>query len=246
MKDTRHWVGTWTATPAPSESGLGFANHTLRMMPRVSIGGDSLRIRVSNAYGAGKLNIGAAYVGIRDKGSAIMPGSDRKLTFCGADSATIAAGALAISDTVRLDVTPLADLAVTLYLPDEIPDVELKRAVLDELEEHDRDRDDAAHGDRVHHRSTGGIDPAEISQHGGKRITQAPRGRFAAAATRSAGIRSDRGARPWRPGRCRRRGRPRRRTRTPARRPRWARRTPANWGSTWPRSRPPRCPSRSR
>ena len=61
MSDDGHWVGTWTAAPAPSESGLGFANHTVRMMPRVSIGGDTLRVRVSNAYGAGKLNIGAAY-----------------------------------------------------------------------------------------------------------------------------------------------------------------------------------------
>jgi hypothetical protein len=78
MNDNRHWVGTWTATPAPSESGLSFANHTLRMMARVSIGGDTLRIRVSNAYGAGKLNIGAAYVGIRDQGPAIVPGSARK------------------------------------------------------------------------------------------------------------------------------------------------------------------------
>ncbi len=121
MSNNRHWVGTWTAAPAPSESGLGFANHTLRMMPRVSIGGDTLRIRVSNAYGAGKLNIGAAYVGIRDKGAGIVPGSQRKLTFCRADSTTIAAGALAISDNVRLEVKPLADLAVSLYLPDEIP-----------------------------------------------------------------------------------------------------------------------------
>lgn len=121
MNDNRRWVGTWTAAPAPSESGLGFANHTLRMMPRVSIGGDTLRVRVSNAYGTGKLNIGAAYVGIRDKGSAIVPGSARKLTFCGADSTTVAVGAQAISDSVRLDVKPLADVAVTLYLPDEIP-----------------------------------------------------------------------------------------------------------------------------
>ena len=38
MKDTTHWVGTWTAAPAPAE-GVAFSNHTLRMTPRVSIGG---------------------------------------------------------------------------------------------------------------------------------------------------------------------------------------------------------------
>src|SRR6266705_64351 len=121
MGTDRHWVGTWTTSPAPSEAGLGFNNHTLRMNPRVSIGGDTLRIRVSNAYGNGKLAIGAAYVGIRDKGPAIVPGSERQLTFGGSGTATVAAGALVISDSVTLDVPPLADLAVTLYLPGEIP-----------------------------------------------------------------------------------------------------------------------------
>ena len=120
MNNNRQWVGTWTTSPAPSEAGVGFNNHTLRMHPRVSIGGDTLRVRVSNAYGNGKLEIGAATVGIRDQGPAIVPGTERKLTFCGAGSTTIAAGALVISDSVKLEVKPLTDLAITLYLPGEI------------------------------------------------------------------------------------------------------------------------------
>jgi lysophospholipase L1-like esterase len=121
MDDKRHWVGTWSASPAPSEAGVGFNNHTLRMHPRVSIGADTLRVRVSNAYGTRNLEIGAAYVAIRDKGPAVVPGTERELTFCGSKSATIAAGALLVSDSVKLDVKPLADLAVSLYLPGEIP-----------------------------------------------------------------------------------------------------------------------------
>ena len=121
MDTTRHWVGTWATTPAPSEAGVGLNNHTVRMHPRVSIGGDTIRVRVSNAYGHGKLVIGAAYIGLRDKGPAIVPGSERQLTFGGAGAATVAAGALVLSDAVTLDVPPLADLAVTLYLPGEIP-----------------------------------------------------------------------------------------------------------------------------
>jgi len=121
MNSNRHWVGTWAASPAPSEVGVGFNNITLRMNPRISLGGDTLRVRVSNAYGAGKLAIGAAYVGIRDKGPAVVPGSERRLTFGWSGSATVAAGALLVSDSIKLDVKPLADLAVTLYLPGEIP-----------------------------------------------------------------------------------------------------------------------------
>ena len=120
MENDRHWVGTWAATPAPSEVGVGFNNHTLRMNPRVSIGGDTLRVRISNAYGTRKLEIGAAYIGIRDSGPAVVPGSQRKLTFNGSGSATIPAGALVVSDSVKLDVKPLADLAVSIHLPGEV------------------------------------------------------------------------------------------------------------------------------
>jgi lysophospholipase L1-like esterase len=121
MDTTRHWVGTWATTPAPSEAGVGLNNHTVRMHPRVSLGGDTIRVRVSNAYGHGKLVIGTAYVGLRDKGPAIVPGSERPLTFNGCESITVAAGALVLSDAVHLDVPPLADLAVSVYLPGELP-----------------------------------------------------------------------------------------------------------------------------
>src|SRR5437016_5143559 len=93
MRDTTHWVGTWTATPAPGE-GAAFSNHTLRMIPRVSIGGSVLRVRISNAYGTRPLAIGAARVGVRSTGPAVVAGSNRRLTFSGEPSATIAAGAL--------------------------------------------------------------------------------------------------------------------------------------------------------
>ena len=86
--DNPHWVGTWTAAPAPGE-GAAFNNHTLRMMPRVSIGGRILRVRVSNAYGTRPLAVGAAYVGVRGSGPAVVAGSNRRLTFGGESSATI-------------------------------------------------------------------------------------------------------------------------------------------------------------
>src|SRR5213083_3351919 len=118
--DNSHWVGTWTAAPAPAE-GAAFSNHTLRMIPRVSIGGSRLRVRISNAYGVRPLAIGAARVGVRSTGPAVVPGSNRRLTFGGERSATIAAGALVVSDPVALDVAPLSDLAVSVHLPQDLP-----------------------------------------------------------------------------------------------------------------------------
>jgi lysophospholipase L1-like esterase len=120
MADDMRWVGTWTTTPAPAE-GVAFANQTLRMNARVSIGGDRLRVRVSNAYGSRPLLVDTAYLGLRDAGSGVVSGSNKKLTFGGADSVTIAAGALAVSDPVSFDLPPLADVAVSIYLPGDLP-----------------------------------------------------------------------------------------------------------------------------
>ena len=120
MKIDRHWVGTWTAAPAPAE-GAAFSNHTLRMNVRASLGGDTLRVRLSNAYGSRKLVVGAARIGLRDIGPSIVPGSDRQLTFGGADTATIAAGALLVSDPVALPLPPLGDLAISVHLPGDLP-----------------------------------------------------------------------------------------------------------------------------
>jgi lysophospholipase L1-like esterase len=120
MADHAHWVGTWTAAPAPAEGGA-FNNHTLRMIPRVSLGGRRLRVRISNAYGTRPLRIGAACVGLRGSGPAVVPGSNRRLTFGEETAATIAAGALIVSDPVDLEFAPLSDLAVSVHLPDDLP-----------------------------------------------------------------------------------------------------------------------------
>jgi len=120
MQSDRHWVGTWTAAPAPAE-GAAFSNHTLRMNVRASLGGDTLRVRLSNACGSRPLAVGAARIGLRDAGPNIVPGSDRQVTFGGVDTATIAAGALLVSDPVSLPLPPLGDLAISVHLPGDLP-----------------------------------------------------------------------------------------------------------------------------
>jgi lysophospholipase L1-like esterase len=120
MPDKQHWVGTWTTAPAPSE-GAALSNQTIRMNARTSIGGDTVRVRLSNAYGSSKLLVGAAFIGLRDKAAGVLPGSQRQLTFGGAEQATIAAGALLVSDTVGLPLPPLCDVAISVYLPGDLP-----------------------------------------------------------------------------------------------------------------------------
>jgi lysophospholipase L1-like esterase len=117
----KHWVGTWAAAPAPAEGIVGFNNQTIRLNPRVSLGGERLRVRISNAYGNRPLIVGAATIALRDAGPAIVAGSSRKLSFGGRDLAVIAAGAVQYSDAVDLSVPPLADVAVSFHLPGDVP-----------------------------------------------------------------------------------------------------------------------------
>ena len=114
-------VGSWTAAPAPAEGVVGFNNQTIRLNPRVSIGGERLRVRISNAYDNRPLIVGAATIALRDSGPMIVAGTGRKLSFGGRDAAVIAAGAVQYSDAVDLSVPPLADLAVSFHLSGEVP-----------------------------------------------------------------------------------------------------------------------------
>jgi lysophospholipase L1-like esterase len=120
MADDMHWVGTWATAPAPAE-GAAFSNQTLRMNARISIGGHTLRVRLSNAYGTRPLTVGAAQIDLRASGAGVVPDAGRTLTFGGAGSATIAAGALLVSDPVDMDLAPLTDMAISIYLPGDVP-----------------------------------------------------------------------------------------------------------------------------
>ena len=123
-----HWVGTWaTAVVAQAATTEGqpsfvppppaFANQTLRQIARVSLGGDQLRVVLSNTFGTLPLEVGAAQIALHASEAAIVPGSNRALTFGGHPATTIPAGAVIFSDPVALTVPALSDLVVDTYLP---------------------------------------------------------------------------------------------------------------------------------
>ena len=89
------------------------------MIVRTSMGGRRLRVEFSNAYGTAPLMVGAAHIALRAKDAEIVSASDRALTFNGRGSCAIPPGAVMISDPVDLEVAPLSDLAVSMYLPSE-------------------------------------------------------------------------------------------------------------------------------
>ena len=142
-----HWVATWAASPvginmpaapakpvatpvaagapaaAPAKPGpapvRSFSNQTIRMVVNTSIGGRSVRVELANTFGAERLKIGSAHIALRDHDSAIIPASDRALTFSGLASATIPAGASMISDPVDFPVPAVGDLVISVYVPGE-------------------------------------------------------------------------------------------------------------------------------
>jgi lysophospholipase L1-like esterase len=118
------WVATWVAPPhAPLGTEGRFAaasydNVTLSQILRVSQGGEKLRIRFSNRYGAGPLTIGAARVVRLDDAGSEIADSSRTLTFGGEGAAVIPRGSPFTSDVVDLAVPSLSKLKVEFYLPE--------------------------------------------------------------------------------------------------------------------------------
>ncbi len=97
-----------------------FANTTLREIVHISNGGAQVRVRFTNAYGADPLKLSDAHVAVSAGDGAIAAGTDHALTFGGATSVRIPPGAEMYSDPVDMTVTPLADLAISFYLPAQI------------------------------------------------------------------------------------------------------------------------------
>ena len=120
------WIGTWGAPPAPpmappannpARGTPTFDNVTLVETVRLSAGGQRLRLRLSNEYGTQPLAIGAIRVALVDAAGAVVPGSDRAVTFAAGKAATLPPGAPLLSDPVALPTKPLARLRISLYLP---------------------------------------------------------------------------------------------------------------------------------
>src|SRR5690606_12074915 len=117
------WVGSWGASPVASTdsafaSAARFENQTLRQIVHGSIGGDALRVRLSNDIGSGDLVIGTASVGLQVEGTELRPGTLRELRFGGEPGITIPSGAFVLSDPVELHSGDFANFVVSVFLPE--------------------------------------------------------------------------------------------------------------------------------
>ncbi|MDW7980304.1 MAG: SGNH/GDSL hydrolase family protein [Verrucomicrobiales bacterium] len=119
-----HWVTTWACgvqlTEPHNLPPVALASNTLRQFVHTTLGGKTVRVRFSNAYGTEPVTINAAHIALaKGKGSAgsgeIAPGTDTKLSFAGAHSVVIPPGKEAVSDPVDFSLPRLTNLAISIY-----------------------------------------------------------------------------------------------------------------------------------
>jgi len=119
------WVRTWEASPVeiptawPGHPIIPMSDVTFRMIARVSAGGQSLRLRLSNEMTDAPLPIGAVHVALAGPDGTPQSGTDRIVTFAGLAAPTIPAFAPIESDPVVLTVPPLSKLVVSIHVPGE-------------------------------------------------------------------------------------------------------------------------------
>ncbi len=139
-----HWVATWAtaedmATTVPDRPVLPpnvkipdfqgargpraprplpavVDNQTVRMIVHTSIGGKKVRIELQNAFDKQTVSVGNAHIALHTTASSIDPQSDRQLTFSGSKSIDLQPGMVVLSDPVSLELKPMSDVAVSLYI----------------------------------------------------------------------------------------------------------------------------------
>ena len=118
-----HWVGTWGTAPQlvephnnPPSPGLG--NNSLRQIVQVSIGGEKVRLKLTNEFSTGATEIKSVELALaKTAGSSaeIDETTTVSLTFNGKAGVTMPAKGKAVSDPVNFKIGPRENVAITIH-----------------------------------------------------------------------------------------------------------------------------------
>src|SRR5882757_2718402 len=143
-KDGESWVVSWTGSvqgPYPvgnpsaqpeqkfafPEPVAGARDQTFRLIVRPDLWGRQARIRLSNAFGTRPVTFDGVHVGLQWASAALVPGSNRPITFGGKSFVTVPAGNSIWSDPVVLPFAKQPDelagrrLAVSFHIAESGP-----------------------------------------------------------------------------------------------------------------------------
>lgn len=117
------WVATWATAPEPlvsSQSSFnppapGLSGNSVRQVLRVSIGGDTLRMRFTNEYTNVPVTIRAATIAVSAGAGIIDTATTRFFRFSGQDSVVMPANAYVWSDPLAFPLEPGAQVQVTIH-----------------------------------------------------------------------------------------------------------------------------------
>ena len=115
------WVGTWSCAPYAAGTNTPpspyLASNTLRQIIRVSIGGDTLRIKFSNGTSSTPLTMNSVNIAVSTEagGSTVDLSTMKQLKFSGDTPVTMNAYSTVTSDPLAYKLNPGMHLAITIY-----------------------------------------------------------------------------------------------------------------------------------
>lgn len=113
------WIGTWATAPQTVVKSFmpynnNMSNRSVRQVVKVSIGGDMIRLKLSNIYSTEPVVIRSIYIAHAKDSFAIDPKSAKYLKFSNQYKVTIPAGKSITSDALPYNLKPLQRLAITI------------------------------------------------------------------------------------------------------------------------------------
>jgi lysophospholipase L1-like esterase len=108
------WFSAWAAAHNVGLVVNGLDGSSVRLVVRPTLSGRSLRVKLTNIRGNTPAVFSAAFIGVAGSGAAVVTETNRRLTFRGANSLTLAPDESAWSDPVAFDVHAFERLAVSL------------------------------------------------------------------------------------------------------------------------------------
>lgn len=114
-----HWVGTWACAPQTVDKSFmpynnQMTNRSVRQVVKVSIGGNIIRLQLSNELSSEPVEITSVYIAKAGNGPEIYKTSAKYLQFGKKRQVVIPAGKAVFSDALKFKLQPLERVSITI------------------------------------------------------------------------------------------------------------------------------------